>query len=76
MSISARRPTLYALISAQAERNPSAVAIVAPQRKSLSYGGLRQQVKKTGSRLNDPEIGHGDCVAIVPPHGPMGSNRF
>ena len=46
------------------------VAIAAPEREPLSYGGLRDQVARTGEALAGAGIGAGDRVAIVLPNGP------
>ncbi|MGE0255212.1 MAG: acyl--CoA ligase [Alphaproteobacteria bacterium] len=47
-----------------------AAAILAPDRPTLTYGGLRALATATVSRLNALGIGRDDRVAIVLPNGP------
>ncbi len=51
-------------------------AIRAPERASLSYGGLRELTSSTVARLNGIGIGRGDRVAIVLPNGPEMAAAF
>ena len=46
------------------------IAIAAPEREPLTYGGLRDQVGRAGEALAKAGIGAGDRVAIVLPNGP------
>ena len=52
------------------------VALSAPDRPDLSYGGLRRQVDRTVDGLNARGIGRGDRVAIVLPNGPEMASAF
>jgi amino acid adenylation domain-containing protein len=58
------------LISEQADRNPSAPAILGRRRSTLTYGGLRRHVENVGETLNSMGIGRNDRVAVVLPEGP------
>ena len=53
-----------------------AVALSAPNRRDLTYGGLRRQVDRTVHGLNRRGIGCGDRVAIVLPNGPEMASAF
>ena len=52
------------------------IAIAAPDRAPLTYGGLRDQVGRTGDALAQAGIGRGDRVAIVLPNGPEMATAF
>ncbi|MCY4480476.1 MAG: AMP-binding protein, partial [Rhodospirillales bacterium] len=52
------------------------IAIAAPEREPLTYGGLRDQVGRTGDALGQAGIGPGDRVAIVLPNGPEMAAAF
>ena len=52
------------------------IAIAAPEREPLTYGGLRDQVGRTGDALGQAGIGRGDRVAIVLPNGPEMAAAF
>ncbi|GAB4168908.1 MAG: acyl--CoA ligase [Thalassobaculales bacterium] len=65
--------TLDDLIGAGAD---DAVAIAAPERPPLSYGGLRRLAARTRASLNGFGIGRGDRVAIVLPNGPEMAAAF
>ena len=52
------------------------IAIAAPGREALTYGGLREQVARTGEALGKAGIGAGDRVAIVLPNGPEMATAF
>jgi len=58
------------LLSAQAQCQPERLAILAPERTPLTYGGLREQVGAVIRRLNELGVGRNDRVAIVLPNGP------
>ena len=62
--------TIYELLRARAEHAPEAVAICAPGRSALTYGGLRSQVDRVVRCLNVRGVQHSDRVAIVLPNGP------
>jgi acyl-CoA synthetase (AMP-forming)/AMP-acid ligase II len=62
--------SIYPLLSAWAERSPSAVAIVAPGRAPLTYGRLGLQIADTVATLNAMGLGRNDRVALVLPQGP------
>ncbi|TJW74242.1 MAG: AMP-dependent synthetase, partial [Mesorhizobium sp.] len=53
-----------------------APAILAPDRPTLTHGGLRQLVGATGAALHARGIGRGDRVAIVLPNGPEMATSF
>ena len=67
-------PTSIAALLAQGGRDD--VAIAAPEREPLTYGGLREQVARTGEALGKAGIGAGDRVAIVLPNGPEMATAF
>ena len=52
------------------------IAIAAPERAPLTYGGLRDQVGRAGEALARAGIGRGDRVAIVLPNGPEMATAF
>ena len=52
------------------------IAIAAPERAPITYGGLRDQVGRTGEALARAGIGQGDRVAIVLPNGPEMATAF
>ena len=58
---------LKSLIDAQP---PSAVAIMAPERPSMTYGGFARLCDATVARLNELGMGRNDKLAIVLPNGP------
>ena len=58
------------LIEAQAECQPRAVAIAAPDRLPLSYGRLKSHVNEVAEKLASLEIGRNERVAMVLPQGP------
>lgn len=65
--------TLKALI---ADHDESLLAIGAPDREWLTYGGLRDLAADVGSTLNSLGIGAKDRVAIVLPNGPEMATAF
>ena len=65
--------TLVELFSAGAD---SAVALSAPGRSDLPFGGLRALMQRTVARLNELGIGRNDRVAIVLPNGPDMASAF
>jgi acyl-CoA synthetase (AMP-forming)/AMP-acid ligase II len=62
--------TVYDQFVAQAERDPGAVAITAPDRSPLTYAQLLAQVETVRERLNACGIGRNDRVVIVLDNGP------
>lgn len=62
--------TIYDLIAAQASRNPTAIAIAAPDRTPLTYSRLDAQINCVVKTLNTMGLGRGDRIAIVLPNGP------
>jgi acyl-CoA synthetase (AMP-forming)/AMP-acid ligase II len=65
--------TTVQLLQGGADEAP---AIMAPERPSLDYAGLRRQVDNTVIRLNELGIGRNDAVAIVLPNGPEMASAF
>ena len=51
-------------------------ALMAPERQTLSFAGLRRQIDATVARLNGLGIGRNDRVAIVLPNGPEMAAAF
>jgi acyl-CoA synthetase (AMP-forming)/AMP-acid ligase II len=66
--------TTVAQLLAQGRDNDDAIA--APDRKPLSYRGLRDLALATGKALNSFGIGRNDRVAIVLPNGPEMATCF
>ncbi len=54
----------------------SAEAIAAPERKPLTYDGLRKHVERTVGTLNNFGIGRNDTVSIVLPNGAEMASAF
>jgi acyl-CoA synthetase (AMP-forming)/AMP-acid ligase II len=65
--------TLLDLLASGAD---DAVAISAPDRPSLTYGGLRALARRTVGALNALGLGRNDRVAIVLPNGPEMATAF
>jgi acyl-CoA synthetase (AMP-forming)/AMP-acid ligase II len=59
-----------------ADHDPAAPAILAPDRPTLSFDGLRRLVGDTVAALNRQGIGRNDRVAIVLPNGPEMAASF
>ena len=68
------QPTDIAALLAQGGRDD--IAIAAPERAPLTYGGLRDQVARTGEALARAGVRAGDRVAIVLPNGPEMATAF
>jgi amino acid adenylation domain-containing protein len=68
--------TLRQLVDAAAERDPDAVAILAPGRRPLSYGQLRRHIADVVGVLNTLGVGRNDRVAMVLPDGPEAAVAF
>ena len=64
------------LIEVWAQRIPDAVAIAAPGRAPLTYGGLWRHVETVVHALRAMGVGRHDRVAIVLPQGPEMATAF
>ncbi len=73
LTIMSKAATISELLANGAAEAP---AIGAPERDALTYSGLRAQVEKTVSRLNEMGVGRNDAVAIVLPNGPEMASAF
>jgi len=62
--------TIYELLRARAEHASEAVAISAPGRSNLSYGGLLSQIDSVVRSMTVRGVHRSDRVAIVLPNGP------
>ena len=62
--------TIFSILTDCVERAGEAVAILAPDRKPLTYSRLREQIGYVVEVLNRKGIGRGDRVAVVLPGGP------
>jgi acyl-CoA synthetase (AMP-forming)/AMP-acid ligase II/acetyltransferase-like isoleucine patch superfamily enzyme len=62
--------TLYQLLNQRADAAPEAPAILAPQRRPLTYSGLGRQVRQTVGALRGFGLQRNDRVAVVLPNGP------
>ena len=67
-------PTDIHALLAQGARDD--IAIAAPEREPLTYGGLREQVARTGEALGKAGVRAGDRVAIVLANGPEMAAAF
>lgn len=61
---------IHDLIDAYADRNPDAVAIVAPGRTPLTYSRLRRQIDDVAQMLHSMGMGRGDHISLVLRQGP------
>lgn len=68
--------TLSALIQNQAQAQPQACALLAPDHLPLNYGRLYQHLCQTADLLRHLDIGPGDRVAILLPNGPEMATAF
>jgi oxalate---CoA ligase len=68
--------TLAQLIAAHAEHAPDTVALLAPDRPSLSYHQLLAHVQEVVLTLTAWGVGRSDRVAIVLPNGPEMAAAF
>ena len=55
---------------------PTAEAIAAPDRPSMTHGALREQIRDVGGQLKSLGVGGDDRVAIVLPNGPTMASTF
>src|SRR5437667_12201517 len=62
--------TIRAVLLARATCSPGSLALLAPQRRPLSYAGLLQQVEGVVAWLHGMGVRRDDAVAIVLPSGP------
>ncbi len=58
------------------DHDDAQVALGAPGRDWLTFGGLKAQAQKVASQLHSYGIGRGDRVAIVLPNGPEMASAF
>jgi acyl-CoA synthetase (AMP-forming)/AMP-acid ligase II/acyl carrier protein len=68
--------SIYELIKIQSLSQPHDIAIIAPDRPSLSYRRLYQHIEETVVVMNDFGLGRDDRVAIVLPNGPEMATGF
>lgn len=68
--------SIYELIKNQALSRQDDIAIIAPDRRSLSYRRLYQHIEETLGFMNDFGLGRDDRVAIVLPNGPEMATAF
>lgn len=68
--------TLADLAARQAQQQPDAIAIEAPDRQPLTYAGLHSHLMQIGAGLLGMGIAPGDRVAIVLPNGPEMATAF
>ena len=68
--------SIYQLLKIRAEKNPEAIAILAPKHPALPYGCLLTQVESTVESLRGFGINRNDRVAIVVPNGPAMAVAF
>src|SRR5258708_35144537 len=59
--------TVYALLLQQARVRGSAPAIIDPDRRSLSYADLQQEVERFGAMLGEIGLGPGSRIAVALP---------
>src|SRR4030095_10151959 len=67
-----RLPTarsIYELLKTRAEKHAGAVAVVAPDRRALTYAGLLNQTENTVRALRAFGLNSNDKVAVVLPNG-------
>lgn len=62
--------TISQLINNQADLNPEAIAIRAPNRRELTYRQLNSQVSSTIDKLRSLGLMRNDRIAVVLPNGP------
>ncbi len=65
--------TIRDLLARGADADP---ALLAPERPTLSFSGLRAHIDATVGKLNSLGIGRNDRVAIVLPNGPEMASAF
>jgi acyl-CoA synthetase (AMP-forming)/AMP-acid ligase II/acetyltransferase-like isoleucine patch superfamily enzyme/acyl carrier protein len=62
--------SIYQLLKARAETNPEAMALTAPDRSPLTYGGLLRRVENIVEALRAFGLKPNDRVAVALPNGP------
>jgi acyl-CoA synthetase (AMP-forming)/AMP-acid ligase II/thioesterase domain-containing protein/acyl carrier protein len=70
------RPTISSVIADHAARDPTALALLAPERQSLTYGRLHAEIQKHAHALIAIGIGQEDRVAVLLPNGPEQALSF
>src|SRR5688572_25346625 len=75
-SATSRSALSEAIVERIASGREDAPAISAPDRATLTHGGLRRQIADAAGQLNARGIGRGDRVAIVLPNGPEMATAF
>jgi len=68
--------TISEALDAIATEAPESVFLLAPDRRPLTFAGLRAQVLRTRAALNAAGIGRGDRVALALPNGPEMMSAF
>ena len=66
----AAEASVCAVLRERATCSPGSLALLAPQRRPLSYAGLLQQVEGVVAWLHGMGVRRDDPVAIVLPSGP------
>jgi acyl-CoA synthetase (AMP-forming)/AMP-acid ligase II len=61
---------VYELLDGGVGHDPGAVALGAPGRRPLTYGGLRCHVELIVAQLNDMGLGRNDRIGLMLPNGP------
>jgi acyl-CoA synthetase (AMP-forming)/AMP-acid ligase II len=72
----AEERTIARVLEQQAFRDPTALALLAPGRVPMTYGGLYKSTKKAVHQLNQLGLGKGDTVAVILPNGPEMAAAF
>ena len=62
--------SIVSILHQKAIHYPHNIAIVAPDRRPLTYRGLQDAIADVAAKLNAMGIGCGDQVAIALPNGP------
>ena len=62
--------SIHQLLSLRVAASPEAVAVMAPNRRPLTYRRLLNQVEATVAALRGFRLGRNDRVAVVLPNGP------
>jgi len=69
-------PGITALLDAQAARDPSAIALLAPERGPLTFEALTEVVRRVGSALAGAGVPAGARVALICSNGPHMATAF
>ena len=67
---------IYHLLKFQSEKNPDAIALLAPEREPATHLKLFQQIEYLAGYLREIGIKRNDRVAIVLPNGPEMASSF